>query len=216
MEPMETLCHQNSDEDTESYQVEIVRHYDALIDEDNDPVRDPPALKAHMDGWDGDTFMDALQLSKEKRVLEIGVGTGRLAVRAAPLCKSFCGIDLSVKTIERAKENLSGSQSVRLICGDFLTCEFKGSFDVIYSSLTFMHIREKEAAIRKAAALLSESGRFVLSIEKSQATVLTYGQRKIRIYPERPENIARYIKVAGLNRVKQLETEFAWILVGEK
>ena len=32
----------------------VIRHYDALIDEGNDPVLDPAPLRRHMDGWDGD------------------------------------------------------------------------------------------------------------------------------------------------------------------
>ena len=153
---------------------EIINHYDALIDENNDPVQDPAPLKKHMDGWDGDIFFEELELSKRKTVLEIGVGTGRLAIKTAPQSYAFFGIDLSPKTIERAKENLAGIEYVNLICGDFLTYEFDRTFDIIYSSLTFMHIKEKQAAIEKAAHLLNEYGRFVLSIEKSQATLLEY------------------------------------------
>ena len=93
--------------------------------------------------------------------------TGRPAVRTAPKCGKFCGIDLSPKTAERAKENLAGLPNVRLVCGDFLTYAFCETFDVIYSSLTFMHIKDKQAALYKAAALLNGGGRFVLSIDKS-------------------------------------------------
>ena len=46
----------------ERRRAEIVRHYDALIDENNDPVHDPEPLKKHMDGWDGDVFIEELIL----------------------------------------------------------------------------------------------------------------------------------------------------------
>lgn len=127
----------------------VSEHYDLLIDENNDPARDPWPLREYMDKWDGRQFIDSLQLTKEKSVLEIGVGTGRLAVRVAPECREFCGIDLSPKTVKRAKENLKEQTNVALICGDFMSYEFGRKFDVIYSSLTFMHIRDKQAAINK-------------------------------------------------------------------
>lgn len=200
----------------ERRRAEIVRHYDALIDENNDPVHDLGPLKKHMDGWDGDIFIEELELSKRKTVLEIGVGTGRLAVKTAPQSKAFYGIDLSPKTIERAKENLTGIEGVNLICGDYLTYEFDRSFDIIYSSLTFMHIKEKQAAIEKAARLLNDYGRFVLSIEKSQATLLEYGNRKIEIYPDKPDRILKYMEAAGLKNIKQKETEFAYIISAER
>ena len=82
-----------------------------------------------MNKWDGDCFIEDLQLSCEKSVLEIGVGTGRLAVRVAPNCGRFVGIDVSPKTIERARENLAEYKNVELICDDFLTHEFDGGFD---------------------------------------------------------------------------------------
>ena len=200
----------------ERRRAEIVRHYDALIDENNDPVHDLGPLKKHMDGWDGDIFIEELELSKRKTVLEIGVGTGRLAAKTAPQGYAFYGIDLSPKTIERAKENLAGIEDVNLICGDFLTYEFDRAFDIIYSSLTFMHIKEKQAAVEKAARLLDENGRLVVSIEKSQATVLEYGKRKIEIFPDRPETIIKLMESARLKKIKQRETEFAYILSGKK
>lgn len=106
-----------------------------------------------MDKWDGQAFIDKMNLDKDKSVLEIGVGTGRLAVRIAPLCGQFYGIDISTKTIDRAKENLSEQTKVKLLCEDFQTLDISYSFDVIYSSLTFMHIEEKQIAINKVAAL---------------------------------------------------------------
>ena len=63
---------------------EVIDHYDRLIEEGNDPVGDPEPLRAYMDKWDGQPFIDALELSKDKTILEIGVGTGRLAVRTVP------------------------------------------------------------------------------------------------------------------------------------
>ena len=98
---------------------DVIYHYDKLIEEGNDPVNDPQPLKEYMDKWDGRVFIDKLQLSPEKSVLEIGVGTGRLAVKIAPLCRRFTGIDISQKTIERVKENLAEYDNVSLICDDF-------------------------------------------------------------------------------------------------
>ena len=110
---------------------DVISHYDLLIDENNDPVRDPAPLKEYMDKWDGQQFIDELKLSKEMSVLEIGIGTGRLAVRIAPLCRVFFGIDISPNTIERAKENLKNNSNVSLICGDFLKYNFDRKFNVI-------------------------------------------------------------------------------------
>lgn len=194
----------------------IIEHYDLLVEENNDPVHDPKPLRDYMDKWDGQVFIDKMELDKDKSVLEIGVGTGRLAIRVAPLCGQFCGIDISAKTINRAKENLSEQTNVRLHCGDFLTFNFSQYFDIIYSSLTFMHIEEKQNVINKAAALLKDGGKFVLSIDKNQDRFIDTGTRKITVYPDTPEKIKTYIEASGLLLIEHYETEFAHIYIAEK
>ena len=136
---------------------EVIEHYNKLIDENNDPARDPKPLRDYLDKCDGDKFIESMQLDKSKSVLEIGIGTGRLAIKVAPNCNSLCGIDISEKTIGRATENLSTYQNIKLICGNFMSCEFETQFDVIYSSLTFMHIQDKLSAIQKIADLLTNN-----------------------------------------------------------
>jgi len=194
----------------------VIEHYDLLIDENNDPVHDPAPLREYMDLWDGPPFISLLRLRPELCVLEIGVGTGRLALRTAPLCHEFWGIDLSPKTVSRARENLEGIQNTTLLCGDFLSWSFGRKFDVIYSSLTFMHIAEKQQAIFKAAELLNTGGRFILSIDKNQNRYLDYGTRRIGVYPDTPEETVQYLRAAGLMITEQLETGHAHIFAAGK
>ena len=191
-------------------------HYDMLIDEGNDPVHDSDLLQEYMDKWDGDEFIGELHLKNDKNVLEIGVGTGRLAKRVAPLCKDFAGIDISSKTIERAKENLAELENVELHCADFTEHAFECSFDIIYSSLTFMHIKNKQEAINKIATLLNDKGRFVLSIDKNKNEYIDYGTRIIEIYPDDLSATKKYIEKSGLQLEKLIKTELAYIIVATK
>ena len=192
---------------------DVITHYDHLIDENNDPVHAPEPLKAYMDKWDGDSFIENLCLDNNKKVLEIGVGTGRLAVKTAPFCKEFYGIDISPKTTQRARENLLSFENVNLICGDFIHYDFGKTFDVIYSSLTFMHIEDKLKAICMVFNLLSDGGIFVLSIDKNQDEFIDIGWSKIKIFPDTPETIKFCCEQAKLRIIKQYETEFAHIFV---
>lgn len=194
----------------------VTHHYDLLIDENNDPVHDTKPLRDYMNKWDGQGFIDKMELDKNKSVLEIGVGTGRLAVRVAPLCGEFCGIDISPKTIDRAKENLAEYRNVTLLCGDFLNFPFDSKFDVIYSSLTFMHIEEKQNAVNKITELLNNDGRFVLSIDKNQDGFIDTGTRRITVFPDTPAEMKTYIANAGLLLLEHYETEFAHIFVAKK
>ena len=166
---------------------DVKTHYDMLIDEGNDPVYDSELLKNYMDRWDGDVFIQNMQLTTDKTVLEIGIGTGRLALKVAPKCKTLYGIDISPKTIKRAKDNLKEYKNISLICDDFMIHNFDKKFDVIYSSLTFMHIEDKQRAINKVASLLNNAGIFVLSIDKNQSDYIDMSTRKIKIFPDTPD-----------------------------
>lgn len=196
--------------------INTLNHYDSLIDENNDPVYDLPLVKAYMDKWDGEEFLEALHLSLDKSVLEIGVGTGWLAIRVCDKCRRFTGIDISRKTLQRTKVNLRQYTNTSLIYGDFLTYPFSDKFDVIYSSLTFMHIKDKREAIRRAAHLLNPGGRFVLSVDKNQQTYIDFENRWITVYPDTPEEITALIAENGLILEKQLETEFAVIFAARR
>lgn len=191
---------------------DVAEYYDRLIEEGNDPVLDPPALRAYMDRWDGQLFLDLLELDSSQRVLEIGCGTGRLSVRVAPFVKSFCGIDRSPKTVETARKHLPFSH-VTLLCADFLNVSFEHPFDLIYSSLTFMHIKEKSVAVGAVRSLLAKGGRFVLSIDKCQASRIDHGDYGIDIYPDTPQTMLSLFREHGLKTVAIRETDAAYLLV---
>lgn len=194
---------------------DVSKHYDNLIDEGQDPVHDPKPLKEYMNKWDGQIFVDKMQLDKSKSVLEIGVGTGRIAVNVAPKCKEFTGIDISEKTIGTAKKNIKSGLFKKpvLICADFLEYKFEKTFDVVYSSLTFMHIQQKQKAFDMVSKILNPNGRFVLSIDKNKDEFIDMGAYKVKVYPDNETDIKEYAKNAKLKLIEEFETEFAFIFV---
>lgn len=193
-----------------------IDHYNNLIDENNDPVRDSDILKKYMDKWDGKQFIDALELNPNKTVLEIGIGTGRIAVKTAGKCAVLYGIDISPKTIERAEENLSFASNVKYIIADYPKYRFDIKFDVIYSSLTLLHIENKQEFFDKVFEELRDNGRFVLSIDNNQDEYLDMGDYKLKVYPDNPVDTAKGLKTAGFIIADEIKTEFAHIFVCEK
>ncbi len=194
----------------------VINHYDLLIDENNDSFRDPPELQKYMSQWDGEPFLEALELTLDKKVLEIGIGTGRIAAKVAPYCSELTGIDISPKTVERAKVNLKEHNNISLICEDFNSYEFGESFDIIYSSLTMMHFEDKAHVITKVDKLLNDGGVFCLSIDKDQSGYIDMGTRKLKVYPDTSENIISLIETTEMSIKKVIETENAYIIVSNK
>lgn len=196
--------------------MDVIIHYDLLIEEQNDPFRDPPALQKYMCKWDGKPFLEALKLADDKSVLEIGIGTGRIAAKVAPYCLKMTGVDISPKTIERAKENLKEYSNISFICADFSSYEFGETFDVIYSSLTMMHFKNKASVVNKVDKLLNDNGIFCLSIDKNQSEYIDMGTRKIMIYPDTLDNITSIICGTAMSVENVIETDNAYIIVSRK
>jgi len=197
--------------------VSVKEHYDLLIEEDNDPVNDPPFLQDYMNKWDGQPFIDALALKPDSNVLEIGVGTGRLAKKVQEAgCGHFTGIDLSPATIGRARENLSAWPNLSLILGDYIDHQFSRAFDIIYCSLTLFHFEDKRAFIQKVFDLLCDKGRFVLSIPKEKEYFIDMGSRKVDIFPDDLNALMALLTGSALTILEMIDVEFAHIIVSEK
>ena len=194
----------------------VVAHYDKLIDDNNDPFRDPHSMQEYMDKWDGQLFIDSMCLSHTKKVLEIGIGTERFAAKVATSCIRLWGLDISATTINRAKENLSNFKNIKLILGDFADYVFNETFDVIYSSLTMLHFQNKRQFIFKVSELLNKNGIFCLSIDKHSSDYIDMGDYKLKIYPDRLDDITEPIRLTDMNIINQFETEFAHIIICSK
>lgn len=191
----------------------VVTHYDKLIDDNNDPFRDPLPLRKYMDKWDGQVFIDSMCLSRTKKALEIGIGTGRIAAKVAPLCLKLLGIDISPKTIKRAKENLSDFNNIEFICANFSSYVFDETFDVIYSTLTMMHFEDKQQIIFKVNELLNKNGVFCLSIDKNSSDYIDMSDYKLKIYPDNLDDTTKYINLTDMHIINQFETAFAYVLI---
>ena len=199
--------------------VDTLTHYEMLIDENNDPVHDNEILRSYMTNWDGPIFYKALDLDSDKNVLEIGIGTGRVAKSVLEAgCKKFVGIDISPKTIQRAKENLKNYKNVDLLEMNILDFnKSKEPFDIVYSVLTFMHIDDKEKACKNIKELLKDNGYFVLSVSRD-GEWLDYDQRRVRLFPNEVQYYIDLLRKIGfhIDMVKQTESNCATIIKARK
>ena len=76
---------------------EIVRHYDLLIDENNDPVHDPKSLQNYMDKWDGQTFIDKMELDKDNLSLKSALVQVGLPFASHPNAVNFSALTFHLK-----------------------------------------------------------------------------------------------------------------------
>ena len=194
----------------------VSKHYDLLIDNDNDPILDSKELSEYMDKWDGEAFISLLNLDGSETVLEIGCGTGRIAKRIISRCKKYVGVDISAKTVCAAKKHFVNADNAFFVNEDFLDYRTNEKYDVIYSTLTFMHIEEKEKALMHVFNLLKPKGRFVLSIDKNQQNFIDTGYSKIVIFPDSPIEICKTLTSLRFVAIKTKEIDNAYIITAQR
>ncbi len=108
--------------------------------------------------------------------LELGIGTGRIALPLAARGVEVHGIDTSAAMVERLRAK-PGGDAIPVTMGDFADLPVEGSFPLVYVVFnTFFSLLTQDAQVRCFAAVadhLAPGGAFVL--------VLTEGG--VRLYP---------------------------------
>jgi SAM-dependent methyltransferase len=115
-----------------------------------------------------DPVIDFLvELAGEGRALELGIGTGRIAVPLAQRGVSVHGIDMSKAMVARLRAK-PGAEDIGFTIGDFATATVDGMFSVAYlvfntiSNLTTQ--AAQVACFRNVAAHLEPGGCFVIEV----------------------------------------------------
>ncbi|MDO8614153.1 MAG: methyltransferase domain-containing protein [Dehalococcoidia bacterium] len=114
--------------------------------------------------------VERADLRAGQRVLDLGAGTGSVAVRAAPLVGpegEVTGVDISPEMLALAQQRAAASAltNLRFLEGraEAIPAE-DASFDAVLTCLTMMYVIDRAAAARECARVLRPGGRFVASV----------------------------------------------------
>lgn len=115
-----------------------------------------------------DPVVDVLaEIAGNGRALELGIGTGRIALPLAQRGVSVHGIDLSKTMVARLRAK-PGGEDIGVTIGDFSTTTVDGSYSLAYVVFnTIMNLTTQEAQVacfRNASAHLEPGGCFVIEV----------------------------------------------------
>jgi SAM-dependent methyltransferase len=144
----------------------------AKYDDDVAELFDPEVLVPGID------FL--AELAGSGRALELGIGTGRIALPLAQRGVEVHGIDLSEAMVAQLRAK-PGSEDIGVTIGDFATTTVDGSFALAYVVFnTIMNLTTQEAQVacfRNVAAHLEPGGCFVVEVTVPALRRLPPGER---------------------------------------
>jgi SAM-dependent methyltransferase len=135
------------------------------------------------DEWYSDYDPNAIdvlaELASSGRALELGIGTGRIALPLAARNVEVHGVDAASSMISRLRSK-PGSDRVTVVQGSFADVPVEGEFALIYIVFnTFFALSSQEQQVqcfRNVAAHLSSNGNFVIEAFVPDLSRFTSGQ----------------------------------------
>lgn len=146
---------------------EIAAHYDDSSDERFQPAAIEPVV---------DFLAD---LAGDGAALELGIGTGRIALPLAERGVEVHGIDLSTAMVSRLRAKPGGPE-IQVTIGDFATTRAEGTYSLAYLVFnTINNLTSQDAQVacfQNAAAHLEPGGHFVIEVGVPQLQRLPPGE----------------------------------------
>lgn len=175
-----------------------------------------------------ETIPTLVELALGGRALELGIGTGRIAIPLSQAGIEVHGIDASPAMIARLRAK-PGASDILVMEGNFADCELPGQFNLIYVVInTFFALTSQEEQVRcfkNVAGLLSKNGSFL--IEAFVPNMARFDENQtVRVFaldadgcrleasqidPIKQQINSQLIQVTGENlRMVPLQIRYAW------
>ncbi len=137
--------------------------FDRVSDEYDTTRAMPPEMQKEV----LDALIEVGDIVPHSRVLELGIGTGRIAGPLYEMAQSqYCGIDISMKMMRKIREKKHGRMG--LVCGDVCALPFKtGSFDVVLAVHVLHLVSDWRYVLAETRRVLNGDGVIVVAGEAS-------------------------------------------------
>lgn len=164
----------------------------------------------YLNSFEQNKFLPLLGDIKNKMVLDVGAGTGRLSVALSKLGAQVTALDLSEQMLQILKNK---DKKIDTVVGDAESLPFPdNTFDVVTAAFLVVHLKDPNTFFDEAYRVLKDGGILAFSNinQKEPPEVQTVqGKIKIESFYHRPEKIVEELE----NLAFQVEKN---ILVYEK
>ncbi|MBI5222695.1 MAG: class I SAM-dependent methyltransferase [Candidatus Magasanikbacteria bacterium] len=149
----------------------------------------------YWDSFEKDRVLPMLGNLNGKKVLDVGAGTGRLALRMTKLGAQVTALDVSD---EMSKKLQIKNCKLKIITGDAEDLPFKdGSFDVVVATFLVVHLKYLRRFFEEAYRVLKDGGLFLvtnINQRKAPAVKTKDGLIEIKSFYHRPEAVVELLE----------------------
>jgi ubiquinone/menaquinone biosynthesis C-methylase UbiE len=104
-----------------------------------------------------------VQPRADERALDVGTGTGALALALAPHVREVVGLEQDERRVERARELAAGVENVEFVVGDATALPYGlASFDLTGTIRTLHHVPRPELVMAEIARVTRFGGRVLV------------------------------------------------------
>jgi ubiquinone/menaquinone biosynthesis C-methylase UbiE len=157
-----------------------------------------------------DLVVKSSSVKKDDRVLDIGCGTGLLSLKFLKKADCFIqGIDSSPEMLSIFKNKIKKlrlSEKINCKLGNAADLNFNSAtFDIIASTVTLHHVKDKYPMLKKIYRALKPGGKFILGdIDMDTTGSLTDPKRLLRIMDYLKKEYALAMKEGGIRAFNRM------------
>ncbi len=170
--------------------------FGTLNADDYDALHDP--------GTTAESVALISELAGQGRILELAIGTGRMALPLVALGHDVSGIEGSPLMVEKLRTK-PGGEAIEVVIGDFADVAIDGPFDHVFLVFnTFFNLLSQEAQVRcfaNVAQRLTEGGTFLVETFVPDQSGFADGQR---VQTKRLDMTTVWLEAALHDPVRQL------------
>jgi len=116
--------------------------------------------------------------NKNKKVLDIGCGTGAISLYLAKQGCDVTGVDISHYAIELAKKNARNfnlTKKAKFLEKDIQKASIKGNFNLIICSEVLEHLKKDKKKLLDLNKILNKDGKLIISVPSKNAPLFRMG-----------------------------------------
>jgi predicted TPR repeat methyltransferase len=137
------------------------------------------------------------------RVLDLGCGTGLCGVELAPFAQWMAGVDLSAKSLDKARSKGVYDQLVHGEIVEHLASAAASAYDLVVAADTLIYFGEIEGLVRGVGHVLAPGGWFIASLEVLSAGASTpYAIQPSGRYSHRLDHVRQVLADAGMQLLR--------------